>query len=60
MTPERWKRVEELYHAARARPLGERAAFLVDTCRDDESLRCDVESLLKEPVSAEGSSIGRI
>ena len=38
MTPERWKRVEELYHAARTRPSGERVAFLADTCRDDEEL----------------------
>ena len=54
MTPERWKRVEELYHAARTRPSGERAAFLADNCRDEESLRRDIESLLNEPVSADG------
>jgi len=36
MTPERWKRVEELYHAARTQPSGERVAFLADLCRDDE------------------------
>ena len=54
MTPERWKRVEELYHAARTRPSGERAAFLAEACRDDEALRRDVESLLNEPVSADG------
>ena len=30
MTPERWKQVEELYHAARTRPSGERVAFLAD------------------------------
>jgi Tol biopolymer transport system component len=54
MTPERWKRVEELYHAARVRPSGERVLFLDDSCRDDESLRREVESLLNEPVSADG------
>jgi serine/threonine-protein kinase len=54
MTPERWKRVEELYHAARAWPSGDRAAFLADRCRDDDALRRDVESLLNEPVSAGG------
>jgi len=54
MTPERWKRVEEVYHAARTRPSGERVAFLADICRDDESLRCNVESLLNEPRSADG------
>jgi len=49
MTPERWNRVEELYHAARTRPSGERLAFLDAVCSDDESLRRDVESLLNEP-----------
>jgi serine/threonine protein kinase/Tol biopolymer transport system component len=54
MTPERWQQVEALYHAARTRPSGERAAFLTDRCGDDESLRSDVESLLNEPVSDDG------
>ena len=54
MTPERWKRVEELYHAARIRPSGERVAFLGDVCPDDEALRRDVESLLNEPSPPDG------
>jgi Tol biopolymer transport system component len=54
MTPERWKRTEELYQAARTRPSGERAAFLAEACRDDEALRRDVESLVNEPDSADG------
>ena len=54
MKPERWKQVESLYHAARTRPPRERTAFLTDRCRDDESLRRDVESLLNEPVSDDG------
>ena len=54
MTPERWKQIEALYHAASTRPPGERASFLAGACRDDEALRRDVESLLKEPVSAGG------
>ena len=48
MTPERWQRVEELYHAAYARPFAERAAFLAQACREDEALRRQVESLLNE------------
>ena len=48
MTPERWQRVEELYHAAYATPAGERAAFLAEACRDDEALQRQVESLLNE------------
>ena len=54
MTPERWKRVEELYHAARNRPSGERLAFLDTLSSDDESLRRDVESLLNEPSPESG------
>src|SRR4029453_9777097 len=60
MTPERWKRVEELYHAARTRPSGERLAFLDAVCPDDESLRRDVESLLNEPSPAEGFLSGLV
>jgi eukaryotic-like serine/threonine-protein kinase len=48
MTPERWQRIEELYHAADARSANERAAFLAEACRGDEKLRRYVESLLKE------------
>jgi Tol biopolymer transport system component len=54
MTPERWKRTEELYHAARARAPGERTAFLAEVCPDDDVVRRDVESLLNEPESGEG------
>jgi Tol biopolymer transport system component len=48
MTPERWQRVEELYHAAHARPAGERSAFLAEACRQDQAIRREVESLLNE------------
>jgi Tol biopolymer transport system component len=48
MTPERWHRVEELYHAAYAVPAGERLAFLEEACREDAALRRQVESLLNE------------
>ena len=50
MTPERWQRVEELYHAAYARPSGERAAYLAEACRHDQALRRQVESLLNESI----------
>jgi hypothetical protein len=54
MTPERWKRTEELYHAADALPPDERAAFLAEACSGDEALRRDVESLLTESESDGG------
>ena len=54
MTPERWKRTEELYYAARARAPEGRTSFLAEACPDDEALRRDVESLLNEPASDDG------
>jgi serine/threonine-protein kinase len=54
MTPERWKRIEELYHEADALPAAERAAFLAAACLDDQALRLEVESLLDETPENEG------
>ena len=54
MTPERWTRIEELFHAARARPPGDRAAFLLAACGDDEPMRRSVESLLDDSASDDG------
>ena len=51
MTPERWQRIEALYHAAHAQPPDERAAFLADACPEDAALRGEVEALLNDPVS---------
>ena len=46
MTPEQWQRIEDLYHAAYARPPADRAAYLAEACRGDDALRRQVESLL--------------
>jgi dienelactone hydrolase len=46
MNPERWKRVEEVFHAVRDRKPADRAAYLAEVCRDDEPLRLQVASLL--------------
>ena len=47
MTPqERWRKVEEIYHAAAQFPPAERAGFLRQSCADDGELRQEVESLL--------------
>ncbi|HEX5883426.1 MAG TPA: hypothetical protein VFY67_02665, partial [Pyrinomonadaceae bacterium] len=46
MTPELYRRVNELFHAALARPKDERAAFLDDACGADASLRAKVEALI--------------
>src|SRR5262249_11236401 len=57
MTPDRWKRVEALYHAALVRPAGDRAAWLREAC-GDEALRREVESLLSES-GADDEFLGR-
>jgi Tol biopolymer transport system component len=51
MTPERWERVRELFHTARALPENERSALLVEACDGDHALRREVEALLDQPVS---------
>jgi eukaryotic-like serine/threonine-protein kinase len=39
-------KIEEIYHAAVARPLAEREEFLRKVCDGDDKLRREVESLL--------------
>jgi serine/threonine protein kinase len=51
--PERWRRVEEVYHAARVVPAEQRAQLLERTCKDDFDLRREVESLLFYESSAQ-------
>jgi Tol biopolymer transport system component/tRNA A-37 threonylcarbamoyl transferase component Bud32 len=60
MTPERWKRIEELFHAARVRPTGDRSAFLANACADDDRLRRNVESLLAESESPDDFLAGAV
>src|SRR2546428_990927 len=53
MKPERWQRIEKLYHAALERPAPSRADFLRSACGDDEDLYREVESLLALQSKAE-------
>ena len=46
MTPERWQKIEQLYHAALTRDQNQRAAFLHEACLGDDALRQEIESLL--------------
>jgi len=46
MDPERWRKIEEIYHAALEREGGERAAFLLEACVGDEELCHEVQALL--------------
>ena len=50
MEAERWQRIEELYHSALCLTAEARQKFLHDTCSDDETLRGEVESLLRHGV----------
>jgi serine/threonine protein kinase len=54
MTPQRWRQVEELYHAALAQEPEQRTPFLVHATASDEELRREVESLLAQEVSRDG------
>lgn len=46
MKAERWRQIEQLYHAARDRDPGQRQQFLKEAC-EDEYVRGEVESLLR-------------
>jgi serine/threonine protein kinase/Tfp pilus assembly protein PilF len=46
MEPERWQRIERLYHAALERDAAQRTSFLAEACAGDTALRGEVEVLL--------------
>ena len=46
MKPERWRRIEELYHSALKQSGSHRSRFLEEQTDEDEDLRREVESLL--------------
>ena len=48
MAPERWRQIENLYHAALEQPPERRAAFLEEASGGDVDLRREVESLLEQ------------
>jgi eukaryotic-like serine/threonine-protein kinase len=51
MGPERWRQIEQLYHAALEQEPGQRDAFLAEACEEDDGLRREVESLLVQSGS---------
>jgi eukaryotic-like serine/threonine-protein kinase len=52
MTSERWRQIEQLYHAALEREPQARQQYLAEACGGDEDLRKEIESLLaKDPSS---------
>ena len=52
MKPERWRRIEHLYHSAVKIAADRRSAFLREECGADDALRQEVESLLACEKSA--------
>ena len=51
MAPERWQRLERIYHEALEHVPDARAAFVAGECGTDRELRADVESLLANHAS---------
>ena len=47
MEPERWQAIERIYHAAMQCEEGQRIPYLERACAADQTLRAEVESLLK-------------
>lgn len=47
LAADRWRRIEEIFHACIDLPQPQRAAFLLETCGPDEQLRMEIESLLE-------------
>ena len=54
MSANRLRRLEDLYHAALARPANEREAYLRDACGGDAALQDEVRSLVAHAASADG------
>jgi len=54
MTPERWQKVEGIFHEALERPPGERTAWIAGACGGDEELCREVSSLLASDVAGAG------
>src|SRR5687768_9864360 len=55
MTPERWQKIDKLFHAAFAYEPARRAAFLA-ACAGAESSRVEVESLISSHESGQSFS----
>jgi len=48
MNPERWRKIEQLYHLALEQEPAQRNRFLAEACQGDAELRGEVESLLAQ------------
>jgi hypothetical protein len=50
MTPELWQRLKPLYEAALDVPKELRPQFVANVCKDDVTLKCELEKLLQSPT----------
>lgn len=67
MSPDRWQRIEELYHSALRRPAVERESFVLSACAGDKALGREVlglissseqeDSFLQEPALSLGLAV---
>ena len=57
MTPERWRQVTEVFHAALARDAADRASCLDQACAADRALREEVEAMLAAHLIAGDASL---
>jgi tRNA A-37 threonylcarbamoyl transferase component Bud32 len=57
MTPERWRRIDDLFDAALRLAPGEREAWLREACGDDDGLRAEVGRLLVRDQEANDDGI---
>jgi tetratricopeptide (TPR) repeat protein len=55
MTPERWRRIEDVFEQALEHAPDSRAAFLTAACAGDEPLRLEVEALIHAHEGAEAT-----
>ena len=53
MTPERWRRIDDLFDAALRLDPAERDAWLRGACGDDDDLRAEVGRLLAQDERAD-------
>jgi eukaryotic-like serine/threonine-protein kinase len=58
VSPEQWRTVEEIFHAAVERPAAVRAAFLDRACAGRPEIRAEVESLLAADATDDAPGVG--
>ncbi len=59
MTPERWRQITQIFHAALLREGAGREAFVASQCGSDTRLRREVAAMLAASEDADGSGTRR-